>query len=64
MDYMKEHTSMRARSGVSTYKSARRVCVQGKSRPTNEYTALPQSPFSFPIYNRKSNARVSRLSHL
>jgi hypothetical protein len=35
-----------------------------ESRATNEHTTLPQSPFSFPIYNRKSNARASRLGHL
>jgi hypothetical protein len=33
-------------------------------RATNEHITLPQSPFSFPLYNRKSNARASRLSHL
>ena len=41
-----------------------RLPLTRESRATNEHTALPQSPFSFPIYNRKSNARASRLSHL
>jgi hypothetical protein len=41
-----------------------RLPLTRDSRATNEHAALPQSPFSFPLYNRKSNARASRLSHL
>ena len=41
-----------------------RLPLTRESRATNELTALPQSPFSFPLYNRKSNARASRLSHV
>ena len=35
-----------------------------ESRVTNEHATLPQSPFSFSLCNRKSNARASRLSRL
>jgi hypothetical protein len=41
-----------------------RLPLTRESRATNEHAALPQSPFFFPIYNRKSNARASRLSRL
>jgi hypothetical protein len=41
-----------------------RIPLTRESRATNEHTILPQSPFSFSICNRKSNARASRLSHL
>ena len=41
-----------------------RLPLTRESRATNEHAILPQPPFSFPLYNRKSNARASRPSHL
>jgi hypothetical protein len=41
-----------------------RLPLTRESRATNEQTALPQPLFYFPLYNRKSNARASLLSHL
>jgi hypothetical protein len=41
-----------------------RLPLTRESRATKDHTILPQPPFSFPLYNRKSNARASRYSHL
>jgi hypothetical protein len=41
-----------------------RLPLTRESRATKDHTTLPQPPFSFPLYNRKSNARASRPSHL
>ena len=41
-----------------------RLPLTRESRATKDHTILPQPPFSFPLYNRKSNARASRHSHL
>jgi hypothetical protein len=41
-----------------------RLPLTRESRATSEHAVLPQSPFYFPLYNRKSNVRAFRLGHL